>query len=126
VSRQWFVKPDTVKLELEDDEWIEVKKELNYGEQSKLIVDSQVKVGMDGIGEVNPMNTAIPGIMAYVVDWSVEVDGKRQEITREVLEAMPFDYVLEIGAAINEHTGKMAEEKKANSGKGTKKKSKAS
>jgi hypothetical protein len=124
VSRQWFVKPDTVRLELDDDEWLEVKKELNYGEQTKLITDSQVTISVDGAKELNPINTAIPGIMAYVTDWSVEVEGKRQEIRREVLEAMPFDYVLEISAAINDHIVKMTEEKKAISGKVTKKKSK--
>ena len=126
MGRDWFVKPETTKIELEDKEWICVKNELNYGEQANLIREAQVKIGPGGPEAPNPMNTAIPGVLAYVVEWSVEVDGKRQEISADVLKAMPFNYVLEIGAAINGHILKMVEEKKVNSQKDTKSESEQS
>ncbi len=115
MGRDWFVKPETTKIELDDKEWICVKNELNYGEKANLIKESKVKIGAEGAEDFSPMDTAIPGILAYVVGWSVETDGKSHPIARETLEAMPFDYVLEIGAAINGHILNSAEEKKVNS-----------
>jgi hypothetical protein len=32
----WFVEPDTVRKELSDGQWIEIKTRLTYGEQKRL------------------------------------------------------------------------------------------
>ncbi len=112
-----IVKPETVKLDLPDGEWIEIKKELNYGEQAEMSASA-----MRG-GKLNPTtgyiepdsetfaSFASAKIVAYMIDWSLKDDnGKSVPYSAEMLKALDVASVAAIRKAVNDYTDKAEEE----------------
>lgn len=86
----WFVPPDTIKLDLIEGQWVLVKQRLNAGEQRSMFRRLYV-AGVDGTLRVNPDTVATSFVLAYLVDWSLtDATGHKVEILqqpRDVVEA---------------------------------------
>lgn len=132
-KRNWFVKPEVVRLELSDGEWIEIKKRLTAGEQRQVTtagMKSMNTAGMDRESRNDAENTnvninidwtAMMGMaraVMYLTDWSlrdVESD-KPVELTPDAIRALDPDAFTEIDEAIDKHIESMEREKKATAG----------
>jgi hypothetical protein len=81
-----FVRPETVRLSLDDDAWIVVKRELNYGEERKMFA-RMFKEAPDGKLTTNPLHSETAVVLAYLLDWSSEEFSIRG-VTGDDLEAI--------------------------------------
>lgn len=126
MPRNRFVSPETLKLPLTDDDWLLVKKRLNYSEELRLQtagitgVDARALAGQNGSLEaprehearINWEAHALERIALYVVDWSfVDETGKQRKLTREAIKALDLDTAQEIADALDAHIAAMEAEK---------------
>ena len=115
MSRNRFVLPETVRLELSEGDWIEVKKRLTYGEQQRLaggalrpkLTDGEIDISLD-------LEThSILRLSTWIVDWSFcDVKGKQVEVDRDAIASLEPDTVDEIEDALTAHIESLEEEKK--------------
>lgn len=95
---------ETVKIDLADDFWIEVKKELTYGERRQLRAGF-IKVNAQGKVETsdNSLEEYYPAlIMLSVQAWNLGGDGENAlPITKDVIDQMNESDVQLIMQAIN-------------------------
>jgi len=115
VSRNRFVVPETVTLELSDGDWIEVKERLTYGEQQRLaggalrpkLTDGEIDISLD-------LEThSILRLSTWIVDWSFcDAKGKQVEVSRDAITSLTPDTVDEIEDALTAHIEALTEKKK--------------
>lgn len=115
MGKQRFVSPNTVRLELSEGDWLEVKEQLTYGERQELLLrdvqmtaaftdERDIKVDMQLIN--------IRDMAMWIVDWSFEdANGKRVPVSIESIKALSEDAAEEVEAALMAH--KEAQEKNA-------------
>ena len=129
MSRNRFVEPEVVRLELTEGDWVEVKKELTYGEEQRLAGAAMTSMNIqsdsdraktrteDGEGvRVNLENEryAILRLYTWLVDWSFEnAVGKRVKVSREAIANLGADTAHEIDEALSAHIAKREEAKNA-------------
>jgi hypothetical protein len=102
VSRQAFVTPATVKLELSEGDWIEVKSELSYGEQLQL-QDASSRAGEDDKPRFVYSNFYVAHLVAWIVDWSFTDANGRVEVTADAIRALRGEVAGEINTALNKY-----------------------
>lgn len=112
-----FVSTESVRLDLSDGDWIEIKKELSYGDMQS--VASQTR-GDFTASEINI-------VAAYLLDWSfkdahdkpvsIESDAQKVAALRNLTQAA----FREIDAAIEAHAKGVAEAKKPKAESGRRK-----
>ena len=105
---KWFVDPNTVRLDLSDGEWIEVKEELTYGEQQRLSNAAMTRFQDASAAtpriELDFERYQVIRLKTWLVDWSAKgKDGKSIKITDESIRAMHPDMAAEIDAALTAH-----------------------
>ena len=115
MSRNRFVLPETVTLDLSDDDWIEVKKRLTYGEQQRLaggalrpkLTDGEIDISLD-------LEThSILRLSTWIVDWSFcDANGKQVQGDRDAIASMDPDTANEIEDALTAHIEALEQEKK--------------
>lgn len=106
-----FVRPETVVLKISQGDTLTVKKRLNSGEERDLFSRMYV-AGVDGLLKMNPFQTGISMVTAYLLDWSLTDNGKLVPIRDLSVEALtsvlnglePSTYA-EIREAIETHDG---------------------
>ena len=104
MARCRFVAPDTVRLSLSDGDWLEVKKELNAGEQRRVFTSLVRHMHMDGKAELNPYQVGKTKILAYVVDWSLtDQQGNRAKFSEAALDSIDPASYKEINDAVDKH-----------------------
>lgn len=104
MARCRFVQPEPVRLPLSDGDWIDVKKELNAGEQRRIFTSLVRTMQMDGKAELNPDQVGKTKILAYVVDWSfVDEKGARTKFSEAALDAVDPASYKEINDAVDKH-----------------------
>jgi len=106
MGRQRFVTPATVRLELSDGDWVEIKDALSYGEQQRLNAEMMASSVTDGqmamVLRWDSYN--LERLRIWLVDWSLEdATGKRVPISRDSIAALDNDTAEEIGAALEAH-----------------------
>lgn len=120
MAKQWFVVPDVVRLPLSDEQWIEVKRELTYGEEQALSASS-LKADSAKLGEglaLDMENFQTNRLLAWLVDWSLRDGADRPvPVTADAIRALTTDAAKEIHAALDKHIAALEEEKKARNGK---------
>jgi hypothetical protein len=112
-----FVRPETVTLTISDGDTLTVKRRLNSGEERALFA-RMYTAGVNGQLKVNPFQTGIAIVTAYLLDWSLTDDGKRvpiaelsvDELTR-VLDGLDPTTYGEIRQAIEAHDNAVREER---------------
>jgi len=118
MGRNRFVVPETVRIDLSDGDWIEIKKKLNVGETRRMQLGGIKMTGKAGQKEMEiAMDVealSFAKVSVYLLDWSFEdANGKRLPLSQEAIEALDEPSYQEISEAIDKHTASMEEEKKA-------------
>ena len=107
MARNRFVSAETVRLELTEGDWLEVKRELTYGEQQNLLLgDTQVTRVEGGVKEVTVDLELINirDMAMWIVDWSFEdANGKRVPVSIDSIKALSTDTAEEVDAALTEY-----------------------
>ena len=105
MARSWFVRPETVRLPLSEEQWIEVKKRLTVGEEraafQQSVGDTQTR---DGGWKPNFEMIGLVTVAAYIVRWSlVDDDGAPVPVSVQAIQALDVAHYTEIDAAIDVH-----------------------
>ena len=131
-----FVQPGTVKIDIGDGDWIEVKRELSAGELKAMRTasftymqgkpdgetdkaradggDEEVKLGVDW------RKLGVARIMAYVLDWNAkDAQGRPVAFSRDAIEQLSIGDFERIEKAINAHAKQIEAEKNAKAGEKT-------
>ena len=101
MARSRFVVPDVVRLPLSDGDWIDVKKELNAGEQRRVFTNLVKTMQAGEKPELNPEQVGKTKILEYVVAWSFGTGA--QAFSASALDAIDPDSYAEIMAAVDAH-----------------------
>ena len=96
-----FVVPDVVRIDLEHGQWIDVKRELTYGETEDMYASMRKQFGPNEIPLLDPPRIGRARMSAYIVAWSfADANGKpvpvgdsafadlRPSVAREIREAL--------------------------------------
>jgi hypothetical protein len=122
-----FVRPETVRLDLGDGDWVRVKQRLNHGEQRQAY-EQMCTVTADGTLKVNPFRVPTVTVRWYLVDWNLtEEDGRPIEIRGRshadldtTLDNLDPEAFAELWQALEAHIAAMtqarAQEKKTRPG----------
>ena len=102
-SRNRFVQPRTVRLPLSDGDWIDVKAELNAGEQRRIFTGLVKTMQAGEKPELNPEQVGKTKILEYVVDWSLRDGDKAVPFSPAALDNVDPDTYSEIMAAVDAH-----------------------
>jgi hypothetical protein len=102
MPRQAFVEPSTVKLELAEGDWVEVKRELTYGEQLQL-QESSSETDEAGKYHLDVSNFYVNRMVAWVVDWSFEDADGAVVVTPDAVRALRGEIAAEINIALNKY-----------------------
>lgn len=100
-----FVAPETVRIDLADGDWIEIKKELTVGEHRRYLASGfkRAASGGDEI-EVDWGVRSLSLVEAYLVGWSArDKDGKPVSVTRQAIEKLASEDFDAIADAIRAH-----------------------
>ena len=100
-----FVTPNTVRLELSDGDWIEVKSQLTYGEEKRLSSAGMRYKDQSGEGfSLDLERYNIERLSAWITDWSFDdADGKRVGVSNGAIWALDPDAAREIELALTTH-----------------------
>jgi hypothetical protein len=111
-----FVVPETVRINLSDDEWIEVKKELNVGEERRHFSLASVSTVIDGrvVEHTDWSMYEILRAQLWMTKWHVhDENGEVPPLSLDAIKALTVDVFEEINQAIISHATEQAEIKKA-------------
>jgi hypothetical protein len=108
-----FVQPKIVRLPLTEGQWIDVKRELSYGEQTDMFASMRKQFGA---GTVPVLDTTLIGrarMAAYLLAWSfVDAEGTPVPVSPAAINNLDGETAREIAAALEAHDETIAEEKK--------------
>lgn len=114
-----FVAPETVRIDLDGGDWIEVKKELSVGEERQYRTAGFKRTNaLSKEIDVDWSAMALARVEAYLVGWSATDDkGKPVPVSARAIAGLSVEDFEAIDAAVQKHQESMAQEKKAPSGK---------
>lgn len=104
MARNRFVTSETVRLDLSDGDWIEVKRRLRYGEQQALAFAAMTgrKPGDEVTMDMARFNVA--RLNTWLVDWSFRgADDKPVPFSPAAVDALDAATAEEIHAALDRH-----------------------
>lgn len=115
--RNRFVKPETIRIDISDGDWIEIKKTLNNGEMKRLeTVGLKPATIIDG-KFFQPIDWEVHDIercMVFLTGWSIhDENDKPVEVSAASLRAMDPESFSEINSAIMKHVLDTVKEKNA-------------
>ena len=119
MAKSWFVRPETVTVQLPEGQWIEVKKRLTVGESRKVMGSMVAEIRADGRMTPNFEQAGKGEVLAYLVDWSLTDEaGKRVPIDTDAKKAAAIDNMSEeyfkiLSQAIEAHVAAMDAERVA-------------
>jgi hypothetical protein len=118
VGRNRYVKPEVVRYDLADGDWIDVKKYLSAGEE--LAISGGAVTGVRQSLNAQTFELDIPRLkfsrlLAYVTRWSfVRPDGSvAQTVTLEEMEDLDRETIDEMDAVLDKHIEAMTAAKNA-------------
>lgn len=113
MDESWFIRPETKILHI-DGQTLTVRKRLNTGEQRRAIA-AQYAARPDGSLRVDPFQIGIAKVVAYLLDWSLDVDikGLGPDDLRSVLDNLAPERFTQIREAIDAHEIAMTAEHEA-------------
>ena len=103
----WFVKPAVARLDLGDDQWVEVKEQINYGEAQRLsgamLRTVKTAAGDNEVG-VDFARYAVLKLQTWVVDWSLrDEEDKPVPLSPAAIENLTPEAADAINEAIDKH-----------------------
>jgi hypothetical protein len=98
------VTPDSVRLSISDGDWIEVKKELNVGEQRRIFARLVKSMEVGQTVKLDPEQVGRSKVVEYLIGWSLtDAKGKPVPVTEGAIDSMDADTFKEIREAIEAH-----------------------
>jgi hypothetical protein len=95
--------PHVDRLALDEDDWIEVKHELNTGEQRRMFAAMRTRTD-DGRIEVDASRIHLSRALAYIVAWSlIDPAGRPLPLTADALDELQSETSRAIREAIDAH-----------------------
>jgi len=118
MGRARFVAPETVRLDLSDGDYVEVKRRLTYGDRQQL--QTAALASLQDRGELGSERISLDWARAqarrleiYLVDWSFRDErGKRVAVSPEAIASLDPDTADEIHAALDKYLEQQEGEKK--------------
>ena len=98
-----FVTPTTDRIPLSGGAWIEVKRELNAGEERDVFVRKIKDMRSGERAQIDPAQIGWADILAYVVDWSFAVKGPAFAFSEAALSNLKPERFSEIRKAVEKH-----------------------
>lgn len=114
MARQRFVAPTTVRLDLTDGDWIEVKERLAFGEAQALTASTLAQTGSLMNGETPDIRLdlgvyKVMRMVFYLTDWSFRgPEGEAVSVSRATIAALDPATADEIDSAIDAHLEALA------------------
>lgn len=116
-----FVRPETRRIPISEGDWIEVKKRLTAGETRAIYKRMMVLADGHHVPHMDPVQTGLSKIIAYLVDWSLVDDSGKvvpvfeqtDAVVTAALNALDPDSFQEILAAVEKHEDEMEREREA-------------
>jgi hypothetical protein len=116
----WFVKPEAVRVELSDGQWLILKKRLTEGERRKML--GSLVTEIRGDGRMTPQMEMVGGkaeTLAYLLEWSlcdeqglpVKIDTEAKKLA--AIDALDPDAFQIISNAVSAHVDRMDAERDA-------------
>ncbi len=100
-KRSRFVTPATVRRELSDGDWIDIKERLTYGEQQTLANAGLTGTRFGGTMQVDFARVPLVRIGMWVTDWSlVDENGKNVPVSQDAIAALDPETAHEILAEL--------------------------
>jgi len=104
MGRCRFVQPEITTLKISDDDWIEVKKELNAGEERRVFSRLVKTMHFSEKPEIDPEQVGLSKVVEYLVGWSLtDAAGKRVPVSEAALKNLDGDTYGEIVKVIDAH-----------------------
>ncbi len=108
-------RPETVRVELSQGDWLLLKKHLTAGEQLAMFA-GMMNEGGDGI---NRVRVGFNKVLTYLLDWSFEdfdgkplaISGKSERDVSAVLNGIDADAFTEVLLAVEAHMEAMAQQR---------------
>jgi hypothetical protein len=98
------VQPDVVRLPLSDGDWIDVKKELNAGENRRVFTRIVKTMHFNEKAEVDPDQVGLSKVVEFLVGWSlVDAAGKAVPVSESAINNLDGETYAEIVKAIDAH-----------------------
>lgn len=102
MGRNRLVQPDIVRLALSDGDFLDIKRELNFGEQRHMLASQMKLVNGEYVRDLEKIGIAL--ILAHVVGWSfVDAEGRPIPYAEATVASLEPETVSEMLAALNAH-----------------------
>ncbi len=118
MARQWFATQNTVRLDLGDEEWIEIHEQLTYGEQEALTSSSFERMPIGAKAAESPEVTInwgqynIKRMDTWIVDWSAKgPNGKPMPKNKASIAALLPEMAQVIDDALTKYVEALEESK---------------
>jgi hypothetical protein len=108
-----FVEPDIVRLALPGDHWIEVKRELSYGEEQDMYSRMRRQVSPGEVPTLDPMMIGAARMEAYILGWSFTENGKSVPVSTGAFRQLKPRMARAIREALEQHEEAIAAEQEA-------------
>ena len=118
MARNRFVVPNTVRVDISDGDWVEIKEKLTYGEQKRLETGAMGKMTASGATDpgisLDFERYNLMRLYTWLVAWSfVDENGERVKITLDAIAALDTETAQEIDDVLTAHIEALEEEKNA-------------
>lgn len=109
-----FVVPRVERIVISGGRWIEIKRELNAGENRRMFA-RQIRdySPTDGRAQYDPEQVGFARIVAYLLSWSFDQHGERVPVTEAAIDALDQSTYAEILTAIDRHEARVDTERTA-------------
>lgn len=108
-----FVTPRTERLPLSNDQWIDVKRELNAGEHRRMFARQIKDYDGGGHAKYDPEQVGFARISAYLLAWSLTRNGQPVPVSDDAIDALDQPTYLEISDALAKHEERVEAERAA-------------
>lgn len=99
-----FVQPKIVRLPLTDGQWIDVKRELSYGEQTDMFASMRKQFGAGTVPVLDATQIGRARMGAYLLAWSlVDAEGTPVPVSPAAINNLDVETAREITDALETH-----------------------
>lgn len=105
-----FVVPDVVRLPLSGGHWIEVKRELSYGEEQDMYARMRRQLAPGDVPVLDPTLIGSSRMEAYILNWSFEEQGKKTPISAGAFRQLKTRVAREIRDLLERHEASVLQE----------------
>jgi hypothetical protein len=99
-----FVVPDVVRIPLGHGQWIDVKRELTYGETEEMYARMRKQFGQNEMPLLDPTRIGRARMEAFLVAWSfTDANGKPVPVTESAFADLRPSVAREIREALESH-----------------------